>query len=44
MNDLKSQIMELNSEIEMMKRDNKETMTQIEDDTKTEIEGIKDFG
>lgn len=27
-----------------MKKDNEETMNQIEQDTKTEIDGIRDFG
>jgi len=44
MNSLRSQINELEGEIHLMKKDNEETMNQIEQDTKTEIDGIRDFG
>jgi hypothetical protein len=37
MQSLKSQIGELNSEINLMKKDNTETMLQISQDTDTEI-------
>jgi len=41
MQSLKSQIGELNSEINLMKKDNDETMTQIHEDTETEIKEIQ---
>ena len=44
MQSLKSQIGELNSEINLMKKDNTETMLQISQDTDTEIQEIRMFG